>query len=100
MKNCVRVHQGQEVYKRDILEFGEQIHYLRPETVGQDEFSTRWETGVSSGQLDATWQILIGTTHGMVKVRTIKRHATHVEKWIVSNFFKIQGATWEPILAV
>ena len=33
-------------YKREVIEFGEQLHYLRPESTGKDKFNTRWSLGV------------------------------------------------------
>ena len=76
-------------YKRETIEFGERLHYLKPDSVGKDKFHTRWNNGIYCGHLDESGEILIGTSSGMVKVRTIKWFASQEERWNADAFTQI-----------
>ena len=66
---------------------------------GKDKFKTRWDVGAYCGHMDETGEIIIGTSMGILKVRTIKRQSEYESRWDADGFNKVQGVPWEPIPA-
>ena len=48
-------------FRRDIAEFGEGVLYLRAESVGKDQYTSRWEEGVFVGTREESGEIIVGT---------------------------------------
>ena len=61
-----------------MVEFGEEIMFLRAKSVGKDKFDSRWEKGIWLGIREESGENIIGTKDGVLKARSIKRHAEHV----------------------
>ena len=73
-------------YNRDIPDFGEQIMYLKPETIGVNKLDSRWSTGHFLGIRDDSNELLIGTSQGVLKVRTIRYYNSLSEQMGPSEF--------------
>ena len=54
-------------YKKEIIEFGELVNYLQPETEGKDKFNVRWNEGAYIGHLDESGEALIATPMASVR---------------------------------
>ena len=46
--------------------------YLKPESLGVNKLDSRWSTGHFLGIRDESNELLIGTSQGVLKVRTIR----------------------------
>ena len=73
------------------------MHYLRPDTQGIHKADPRWETGVWLGMRDRTGEYLIGTSRGVIKVRTVRRKAEMDKQWDVEVMKGMRGVPWEPV---
>jgi len=69
-------------YNHDIPDFGEQVMYLLPESVGVSKLDSRWSTGHFLGIRDESNELLIGTSQGVLKVRIIRYYNTISENGI------------------
>ena len=95
-KTACRRWKGKE-FKRDVVEFGESVMYLKAGTRGVDKFAVRWEKGVWLGIRDETGEVIIGTNEGVVKARDMKIMPTQEERWHAEAILVFQGTPWEPI---
>ena len=59
-------------FNANYREFGENVLYLRPGSRGKDKFEVRWENGVWFGIADRTGESIVGTEHGVIKVRDVR----------------------------
>jgi len=57
----------------------------------------RWEEGVWLGVRDKSGEMYIGTEHGAIKVRSVRRKGTAQERWDESCWARMQGVPWEPV---
>ena len=64
-------------FTKEVVEFGEFLHYLKLNSKGQDKYLSRWGRGVWLGILERSGEVLIGTADGIVKARTVRRHADY-----------------------
>ncbi len=44
-------------YKKELIELGESVHYLKPESAGRDKFNVRWGEGVYAGHREESGEI-------------------------------------------
>ena len=79
-----------------VTEFGENVWYLKAESVGKDKMSNRWEEGVYMGTRDETGEALVGTAGGVFKCRSFRRKALERERWDRQNLDAMVGAPWQP----
>ena len=70
--------------------------YLKPESLGVNKLDSRWSTGHFLGIRDESNELLIGTSQGVLKVRTIGYYNNISEKWDPASFSGIVGLPWEP----
>ena len=84
-------------FKREVVEFGEYVMYMRLESEGKDKGETRWSEGVFVGVRDESGEILVGTREGVVKARTFRRYWTEGERWRKEEIEEMVGVPWEMI---
>jgi len=84
-------------FKRELVEFGECVWYLKPKSKGKEKFETRWGTGVWLGIREESGEIFIGTAAGVLKVRSVRRKSSPEEKWNAELFKSLVGVPWEPV---
>ena len=83
-------------FKGELIEFGEVIWYMKPGTKGVNKFDSRWETGIWLGIRDESGESIVGTSEGVIKVRSIRRKGIAKERWDAEQFNKITGTPWQP----
>ena len=69
---------------------------LLPDSKGEYKLDTRWISGTFLGVIESTMEYLIGTRHGVVKVRTIRRKFELRDRWNLTELKEMQGTPWEP----
>ena len=84
------------MFNKECAEFGECVWYLQPKSAGKHKLSTRWGEGIWIGIKEESGEVLIGTTEGVIKVRTVRRKP-EVNKWNVEMFKGMKGLPWEPV---
>ena len=70
-----------KVFRTAVVEFAEGVRYLKPMSKGRDKADSRWGEGVWLGIRDESGEHLIGTSEGVIKVRTIRRISEDSERW-------------------
>ena len=68
--------------KKEVVETGESVWYLKPKSRGKRKLESRWTTGIWAGIRDETNEVMIGTDEGIIKVRTIRRKGSEEERWV------------------
>ena len=48
---------------------------------GTGKYESKWETGIWLGVKDESNEIIIGTNQGVLKARSIRRYASHGDRW-------------------
>lgn len=56
---------------------GRNFWYSKPKSKGRDKLKVRWETGIFLGIRNSSNEVLIGTSEGVIKVRSIRRKGTN-----------------------
>ena len=83
---------------RPIAEFGECVWYKQLQT--QDDrhanMEPRWEEGIWLGINPRTNEVLIGTTDGTIRKRSVRRRSKG-EQWSYEKVMNIKGAPWDPM---
>ena len=64
-----------------MAEFGKNIWYMEAGTKGKHKFDTRWKEGIWLGIRDESGEVIIGTSDGIIKCRSVRRKATEEERW-------------------
>ena len=67
-----------------------------PESRGVDKLDSRWISGTFLRVIESTMEYLVGTRHGIVKVRTIRRKADITDRWNVDEVKTMEGTPSEP----
>ena len=81
-------------FKKEVVEFAENVWYLKPRSRGATGFIGRWGEGVWLGIREETNEAMIATEEGMVRARTVRRKASHQERWNRNKLDKIRTAPW------
>jgi len=84
-------------FTREMCLFGECVWYLKPKTKGVNKAYSRWGEGVWLGIREESGETLIGLKEGVIKVNSIRRHATEGKRWNKELFNNFQGVPWEPV---
>ena len=84
-------------FKGELLEFAECVWYLKPGTKGKEKFAPRWENGVWLGVREESGEAIVGTSEGVIKVRSVRRKGIAAERWNREQFEAIVGTPWQPI---
>ena len=58
-------------FKSALVEIGENIRYIRPESVGKNKWEVRWEEGIFIEIRDTSGEYIIGAGEGVIKARGI-----------------------------
>ena len=66
-------------FKKELLEFGESVLFMKPMTLGRNKFEVRWDDGVWIGIRDESGEHLIGTPEGVIRVRTTRRKMNQID---------------------
>ena len=86
--------KGKE-FRRPVAEFGENIWYLKSDSVGKDKYVNRWHEGVWLGVSDETGESIIGTSEGAVKAKDFRRKPVVKERWDKEKLLTIRGVPWK-----
>ena len=78
------------------MEFGESVWYLIPKSRGKNKIKSRWASGIWLGIREESGEAIIGTSKGVIKVRTVRRKGSDAERWDVSAIDAMVGTPWEP----
>ena len=84
-------------FNREIPEFGERVMYLKPDSLGKDKLDSRWETGHFLGIQDDSAELIIGTSIGVLKVRSVRSYTDIADRWKGISLFEVVGVPWCPI---
>ena len=71
--------------------------YLKAGTKGIDKMDCRWSQGIWLGMRDESPESIIGTAHGCIKAKDIRRLGRPEDRWNLSDFNAFTGVPWEPI---
>ena len=72
--------------------------YLKPDSLGKDKLDIRWETGRFLGIQDDSAGVIVGTSIGVLKVRSVRSYTNVADRWKVLSLFGVVGVPWCPIL--
>ena len=81
-------------FNRKLAIVGESVWALLPESRGENKLDSRWVSGIFCGVLDNSLEYLIGTKHGLMKVRTIRRKSDK-DAWNVEEVKGMRGTPWQ-----
>jgi hypothetical protein len=84
-------------FNQAVAEFGECIWHLKPKSKGKYKICIRWEEGIWLGIRDRTGETLVGTSNGIVKVRSFRRKGSEGEKWDRGRMEAMKEVPWEPV---
>ena len=68
-----------KTFKREVAEFGECVWFLQPRSRGATGMVGRWSEGIWLGTREESGEVMIGTKDGIMKARTVRRKASHVQ---------------------
>ena len=88
------------------VEFGERVHWRRqkqPRQITKEgkqtskvaKLDSMWEDGVFLGYRTTSAEMIIGTTSGIMRSRTVRRMPED-ERWGASNLDLVKGLPWRP----
>ena len=78
------------------MEIRESVRYLIPKSKGKDKTRSRWATGIFLGIRDESTEAYIGTSGGVIKVRTLRRKGSKEERWNIVQINEMKGTPWQP----
>ena len=83
---------------KPMARFGEYVHYMPLDAANTDEskISSKMRDGIWRGVVDRTDETIIGTTHGVIKCRTIKRRPEG-QQWSADAIEDTKGSAQQPI---
>ena len=84
-------------FNRELPEFGERVMYLKPNSLGKDKLEARWGNCVFIGLRDDSSELLIGTSSGVLKIRSFRHHTMGADKWSADDIDSMTGLPWEPV---
>ena len=84
-------------FSKPICEIGECIWYCKSKTAGKNKARSRWESGIWLGIRDESGEVIVGTSSGVVKCRSVRRKPTHEERWNRVQLDEMLGTPWEPV---
>ena len=64
-----------------MLKIGECVWSPRPKSKGKEKAEYRWLNGIWLGIREESGEYMVGTPEGIFKVRTVRRKASHEERW-------------------
>ena len=70
------------------------------ESCGKKKFASRWETAIWLGIREESGEVIVGTSDGVIKVRTVRRKGSEEERWNIVQLNEMKGTPWEPQLGV
>ena len=85
-------------FRKEVADFGESVWYLKPKSLGKRKLVSRWASGIWLGIRDESNEVLIGTTEGVIKVRTVRRKGSPEERWDTVGIDSMKGIPWELVL--
>ena len=81
-------------FKREVAEFGECVWYLKPRSRGATGVMGRWSDGVWLGIREESGEAMIGTKDGLMRTRTIRRKASHEQRWNKAKLDEVTATPW------
>ena len=76
------------------LEFGEAVMWKKKQSGGRlGKISSTWDDGIYLGVKGGTGEIIIGTTEGVWKTRTVQR-CPYQQRWRAKNLEMVGGVPW------
>ena len=71
--------------------------YLKPNSLGKDKLEARWGNVMFIRLQDDSSELLIGTSIGVLTVRSFRHHAMGADKRSADGIESMTGLTWEPV---
>ena len=81
--------------RREVCEFGESILYMPADALDQPNMQPRWLHGLWLGLRPESDEVLVGTTEGVFKARSIKRKP-YETRWSHEQITSMRGTPWRP----
>ena len=71
--------------------------YLEPSSLGKDKLDSRWEICKFLGIQDESADLIVGTSIGVLKVRSVRSFTNAADQWKSMSLFEVAGVPWCPI---
>jgi hypothetical protein len=79
-------------FKKEVVDIGESIWYLKPKTKGKHKLASRWKTAIWLGLRAGSGESIVGTS----KARSVRTKGSEEERWNIVKFIEMKGSSWEP----
>ena len=84
-------------FQKELAEFSECVWYLKAKSKSTPDIKSRWANGVWLGIREESNEIIIGTSEGVIKTRTIRRKADPKDSWNADELNAMKGTPWQPV---
>ena len=81
--------------KQPLVEFGESVHFLIPDHGSLGKMESKWRNGIYLGIRMESSEMLVGTSEGVFKVRSIRRKPDG-QRWDADQVCSVIGVPWKP----
>ena len=81
--------------KRQLLEFGETVHFMPLDALDKPNTDSRYIDGVWLGLRMGTEEYLVGNKDGVFKARTVRRKPPE-SRWDFKQVSEVMGTPWKP----
>ena len=81
--------------KQPLVEFGESMHFLTPDHGSLGQMESKWRNGIYLGICMESSEMLVGTSEGVFKVRSIRRKPDGQGR-DADHFCSVIGIPWKP----
>ena len=92
---CSRVKRRE--FKKEIIKIGECVWYMKPKSKHKRKGDYSWGDGIWLGIRDESGEYIIGTSKGVIKVRSVRRKGSHEDRWEIEQLNAMRGTPWEPV---
>ena len=79
-----------------VIEFGEEVWYMKPGIVGYGKMDVRWHSGIWLGNSERSGEPIIGTEEGCIKVISVRRKPDG-GRWNSEEWKSMKGVPWEAV---
>ena len=80
-----------KTFQKELAEFSECVWYLKAKSKSTPDIQSRWATGVWLGVREESNEIIVGTSEGAIKTRTIRRKADPKDSWNADELSAMKG---------
>ncbi len=68
-------------FEKEIVDIDKSVWYAQSKSKGNIKLASRWETAIWLGIREEFGDIIVGTSEGVIKVRTVTRKGSEEERW-------------------